>query len=40
MAIKLQGRKRTGKFTEEEDNSIIDKVRAVCNLPGKAAIVL
>lgn len=35
MAIKLPGRKRVGKFTADEDASLIEKVRAVCNLPGK-----
>lgn len=34
MAIKLKGRTRTGKFTDEEDASLIEKVRAVCGLPG------
>lgn len=34
MAIKLKGRTRTGKFTDEEDACLIEKVRAVCGLPG------
>lgn len=34
MAIKLERRKVTGRFKEEEDNAIIEKVRVVCKMPG------